>query len=104
MRLEDLTYGLRVFIESITAPEDEVTTWITKLRLLDDPPEALVASFAWRSEDGQVASINVWDSPDAIATFFLDRVQPILEVEGPPATKPARHGRPLHAYIRQHDS
>jgi hypothetical protein len=88
-----------VFVERLTAPRAEFDEWVKRLRLVSDPPSALVASFAW-DVNGEVTAINVWDSPEAIADFFVERVHPIVEQEGPPANKPQRLGPALHAYVR----
>ena len=88
-----------VFIERLTAPRAEFDEWVGRLRLVSDPPRALVASFAWES-DGEVTAINVWDSPDAIADFFVDRVHAVIEQHGPPANKPQRLGPAFHGYVR----
>ena len=89
-----------MFIEMVTAPTSEFHEWTERLRLIADPPKALVASFAWRSPDGTIASINVWDSASDIADFFVDRVQSIVEQYGPPENKPERLGEAVHAYVR----
>jgi hypothetical protein len=47
-----------------------------------------------------VTGVNVWDTPEAIADFYVERVGPIVEVEGEPANKPRRHGEPLAFYLR----
>jgi hypothetical protein len=47
-----------------------------------------------------VTVVNVWDTAGAIADFYLERVGPIVDVEGEPANKPARHGEPLAVYLR----
>jgi hypothetical protein len=88
-----------VFVERVTAPREEFERWDARLRMVTDPPPALVASIAWES-DGEVTCINVWDSPEAIADFFLERVQPVVEAEGPPANKPRRLGHAVRAYVR----
>ena len=67
--------------------------------MVTEPPPALVVSVAWES-DGVVTCINVWDSPEAIAGFYLERVRPFVEAEGPPPNKPQRLGHPVRAYIR----
>jgi hypothetical protein len=59
-----------------------------------DPPQTLALSVAWE-EDGEVTCINVWDSPEAIADFFIERVRPFVENEGPPANKPQRLGHAI---------
>jgi hypothetical protein len=78
-----------MFVERVTAPRAEFDEWHERLRLVSDPPSALVASFSWET-DGEVTTINVWDSPDAIADFFIERVHAIVEQHGPPAHKPQR--------------
>lgn len=50
--------------------------------------------------NGEVTAINVWDSPEAIADFFVERVHPFVEQHGPPVNKPQRLGPALHAYVR----
>jgi hypothetical protein len=88
-----------VFIERVTAPREEFELWDARLRMVTEPPPALVASIAWET-DGEVTCVNVWDSPDAIADFFLERVQPFVETEGPAANKPQRLGHAVRAYFR----
>jgi len=88
-----------VFVEKVTAPREEFERWDERLRMVTEPPPALAASIAWES-DGTVTCINVWDSPDAIADFYLERVQPFVEAEGQPANKPQRLGRAIRAYVR----
>ena len=90
-----------MFVESIRAPRDEWERWTEKLRLLTEPPDALVAAIAWMDADGQVTSVNVWDTPDAVADFYMQRVRAIIEVEGEQDNKPQRHGPPLAVYIRR---
>ena len=84
-----------MFVETITAPRDEWERWTERLRMTSDPPEALIASVAWVGDDGQVTALNVWDSPDAVAAFYVERVGPIVQAEGEPLNKPQRHGAPL---------
>jgi hypothetical protein len=57
-------------------------------------PTTLVASFAWES-GGEVARINVGDSPEAIADFVLERVPTFVEAEDQPANKPHRLGQAI---------
>jgi hypothetical protein len=67
---------------------------------LDDPPGALIASIAWNSGDDEVTGVNVWETPGAIAEFFMERVGPFVEAEGEPSRKPQRRGEPLAFYLR----
>jgi hypothetical protein len=89
-----------MFVETITADRDEWTRWSLSLRVATDPPTALVASIAWDSGNGTVTAVNVWDSPEAVADFFVERVHPTLSELGEPASRPVRHGQPLAFYAR----
>jgi hypothetical protein len=89
-----------MFVETITAPRDEWEHWTERLRVQADPPAALVASVAWVGSDGLVTALNVWDSPEAVADFYVERVGAIVQSEGEPLNKPQRHGAPLAVYIR----
>jgi hypothetical protein len=89
-----------MFVETVTAPRAEWSRWHERLRLTADPPDALIASIAWDSGEGHVTAVNVWETPGAIADFFMERIRPIVEAEGEPADKPQRHGEPLAFYVR----
>jgi hypothetical protein len=90
-----------MFVETITAPRDEWEHFTERLRVVSDPPPALVASVAWLGPDGLVTALNVWDTPEAVADFYVERVGAIVQAEGEPANKPQRHGEPLAVYIRR---
>lgn len=90
-----------MFVETITADRDEWVRWRDSLRLTDDPPSALIATIAWDSGDETVTAVNVWDSPEAVANFFMERVQPTLAADGEPRSKPKRRGEPLAFYVRR---
>jgi hypothetical protein len=47
-----------------------------------------------------VTGVNLWDTSEAIADFYLERVRPIVASEGEPTNKPQRHGEPLAVYLR----
>jgi hypothetical protein len=89
-----------VFVERVTLPHAEWEEWTERLRLLTEPPSTLVASFAWRSDSDTITSINVWNSASDVADFYLDRVQPVVETDGPPSRKPERLGDAIRPYIR----
>ena len=57
-----------MFIETIVLPRREWERWDERLRLTDDPPEALIASIAWDSGDGKVTGVNSGRMPTAIST------------------------------------
>jgi len=89
-----------MFLETIAADENEWARWADSLRIATDPPASLVATIAWRGDDGTVTAVNVWDSPDAVADFFIQRVQPTIAALGEPQSKPIRHGQPVAFYVR----
>jgi len=90
-----------MFVETINLPRAEWERWQEHLRYTTDPPEALIASIHWDAGDGHVAAVNLWDSPKAVADFYLERVGPIVDAEGEPTNKPKRHGEPLATYLRR---
>jgi hypothetical protein len=89
-----------MFVETIVLPRPEWERWEERLRYSTDPPQALITTIVWDSGDGQVTGVNVWDTPGAIADFYMQRVRPIVEAEGEPTNKPERHGEPLAFYLR----
>jgi hypothetical protein len=64
------------------------------------PPSALVATVAWEAGGGMITSVNVWDNPSAVGDFFVERVQPVIEAEGPSDYEPVRHGNAVATYFR----
>lgn len=89
-----------MFVETVTAPQALWHQWSSRVRILSEPPSALVAVVAWDVGDGTITSVQVWDSPSAVADFFVERVQPLIEAEGPPDYKPVRYGNAVAAYFR----
>src|SRR5262249_61064620 len=55
-----------MFVETVVAPRPEWEHWYELTGISADPPEALIASIAWDSGDGQVTVVNVWETPGAI--------------------------------------
>ena len=92
--------GRTVFVETITSPAEEWHRWNDRLRMLADPPPALVVSIAWNAGDDRISAVNVWDTAEAIGEFFVERVHPIVAAEGEPAVAPTRHGEPVAVYVR----
>jgi hypothetical protein len=90
-----------MFVETIALPRPEWERWEERLRYTTDPPQTLVATLVWDAGGGQVTGVNVWDTPGAIADFYMERVRPLVEAEGEPTSKPQRHGEPLAFYVRQ---
>ena len=89
-----------MFVETIRLPRSEWERWHERLRYTSDPPEALIATIVWDNGDNQVAGVNLWETPKAVADFYFERVQPIVEAEGEPTAKPQRRGEPLAVYLR----
>lgn len=73
-----------MFVETVTAPREFWQQWTSGLRLFSEPPSALVSTVAWNIGDGMITSVNVWDSPSAVADFFVERIRPVIEAEGLP--------------------
>ena len=90
-----------MFVETIALPRAEWERWHERLRYGSDPPAALVATIVWDAGGGQVTGVNLWETPKAVADFYLERVRPIVEAEGEPSSKPRRHGEPLAVYLRR---
>jgi hypothetical protein len=91
-----------MFVETVTAPREIWEQWSTRLRLFSEPPPSLAAAVAWDAGNGMITSVNIWDNPAAVADFFVDRIQPVIEAEGPPDYKPVRHGNAVATYLRAH--
>ena len=89
-----------MFVETITSPRDEWERWRERLTLDEKPPAGLVASIAWHAGEGAVTVLNLWDSPDSVAEFYVDRVHGLVQELGEPAGKPERHGQPLAVFLR----
>jgi hypothetical protein len=92
-----------MFAETITAPRAEWERWTARLRILTDPPSALVASIVWDAGGGNVTALNLWDSPDAVGEFYVARIHETLQEIGEPTAKPVRHGSPIAVYLRRED-
>ncbi len=93
-----------MFIETIRTAEQQYRHWDERLGMTADPPPALVANIAWANGDGTITAVHVWDTPQAVGDFYLERVRHLVEAEGEPADKPVRHGPPVHVYLRERHS
>ena len=89
-----------MFVETVTSSRELWEAISEGTRIGTEPPEALVVSVAWDAGEGCVTVLNVWDTPGAIADFYVERLRPLIEEVGEPADKPKRHGEPLAVYIR----
>jgi hypothetical protein len=90
-----------MFVEAVSAPREEWEHWNERLRMLSDPPAGLVAAIAWDAGEGQIAAVSLWETPEAVADFFMERTRAIVEAEGEPANKPQRQGKPIAVYLRK---
>jgi hypothetical protein len=90
-----------MFVETITTPRAEWERMNERLQVLSDPPETIVASITWDPGDGHVTTLNLWDSAEAIAEFYVERLHPLVAADGEPAFKPARHGEPIAVHLRR---
>jgi hypothetical protein len=89
-----------MFVETITSDREDWEFFSRGTRLTTDPPETLALSVAWDAGDDRVTVLNVWDSGESIADFYVERTRPLIEQRGEPADKPKRHGAPLEVYVR----
>ena len=89
-----------MFVETMTSSRELWETFSERTRMVSEPPEALALSVARDAGDGRVTVLNVWDSPGAIADFYIERTRAVVEEIGEPPDKPKRHGQPLGFYIR----
>jgi hypothetical protein len=63
-----------------------------------DAPEGLISHVAAVSEDGKLLIADVWGSPEALNTFFAERLSGALREVGIPETQP--RVLPLHNHSR----
>jgi hypothetical protein len=89
-----------MFVETVRSTREEWVRWNNGLRMLDEPPGALIAAIVWQDTDGFVTAVNVWDTAEAVADFYVERVAPLIQADGEPTAKPTRHGEPVAVYIR----
>ena len=69
--------------------------------LVTELPDALVATFALVDADGLVTALNVWDSAEAVAHSYAERVHALVQAEVEPPNKSKRHGERLVASVRR---
>ena len=73
-----------MFVESITSSREEWQRFSQGVRLASDPPEALVLSVSWDAGEDRVTVLNVWDTAEAVADFYVDRVHTLIQQHGEP--------------------
>ena len=97
-RASDHPTSLRMFIETIVLPRQEWERWHERLRLTDDPPEGLIASIAWDSDDRQGHGRQRLGERQRPRALLPETRPTVVQAEGEPPTK--RHGEPLAFYLR----
>ena len=78
-----------MFVETIVLPRREWERWNERLRLAADPPEALIASIAWDSGDGEVTGVNVWETPGPLPTSSWSELGRSWRPRASPPTSPS---------------
>lgn len=63
-----------------------------------DPPDGLISHTAAVSEDDKLLIADVWESPEALNTFFTERLSPALREVGVPESQP--RVLPVHNHSR----
>jgi hypothetical protein len=63
-----------------------------------DPPDGLISHTAAVSEDDKLLIADVWESPEALNTFFTERLSPALREVGVPEAQP--RVLPVHNHSR----
>ncbi|MBW3579324.1 MAG: hypothetical protein KY462_16625 [Actinobacteria bacterium] len=67
-----------MFMDKVTTTRDAAEDVWRESRLLDDPPDSLLALLSWE-EDGQVTTVSVWESAADRGQVAADRMLPLFE-------------------------
>jgi hypothetical protein len=90
-----------MFVQTVTSTRAEYEAALRLLEFDTNPPATLVATVAFSSGDDEVTLVNVWESPGAMAEFFVERIAPHTggeSMEGGGETTP--RGAPLLFWAR----
>lgn len=79
-----------MYMDKVTTTRDAAEEVYSASRLLDDPPESLLALLAWEEEDGQVTTVSVWESAASRGQVAADRFMPLFDQ----GVLDERHGSP----------
>lgn len=90
-----------MFTETVTTARTKAEAVWEHSRLFSDPPVGLVAAIAWETDDGNVTTVLVWETPAARGDFSLERMMPLFEA----GTLGEEHGHPervtpVNVYLR----
>lgn len=89
-----------MFVETIDSERDEWEQWEERLGLGENPPDGLVLHLVWDAGGGRVGQLNVWDTPDKVSDFYVERARHVIAELGEPKGKPHRHGSALVFFMR----
>lgn len=79
-----------MFMDRVTVDRAAHDELIEATRLLDDPPDGLLAALSWEEQDGQVTMVSLWESPGARGDATTERILPLVEA----GMLDGRHGDP----------
>ncbi|MBY5163922.1 hypothetical protein [Salsipaludibacter albus] len=90
-----------MFMDKVTTDRDALDEVMDASRLLDDPPDGLLAALSWDDGDGRATMVSLWESPGARGQAAMERMMPLFES----GVLDERHGdphpvRPVHVYVR----
>ncbi len=90
------------YLDKVTTSREAAEEVWASSRLLDDPPDTLLALLAWEEADGQVTSVSVWESAASRGDVAVERVMPLFER----GILDDRHGSPhpvptVRIYLRE---
>jgi hypothetical protein len=80
-----------MYMDKDTTSRDGAEEAWEAIKLLDDPPESLLALLSWEEADGQVTSVYVWESAADRGQVAAERVMPLFQ-QG--ILNEERHGSP----------
>ena len=90
-----------MFMDKVTMDREALDEVMDASRLLDDPPDGLLAALSWEDGDGQATMVSLWESPGARGQAAMERMMPLFES----GVLDERHGdphpvQPIHAFVR----
>ncbi|HKJ57481.1 MAG TPA: hypothetical protein VJ978_16000 [Nitriliruptoraceae bacterium] len=90
-----------MFMDKVTTDRNALDEVMAASRLLDDPPDGLLAALSWEHGDGQATMVTLWESPGARGQVAMERMMPLFES----GALDERHGEPhpvepVHVYVR----
>ena len=71
-----------MFVQTVISSRAEFDEAHRLLDIAADPPDTLLAAIAFSSGEDEVTLVNVWESPAAVAEFFVERIHSRTEGKG----------------------